>query len=128
MPQTTTLILFPETAYVNPGNSAPYTLTGNSQPAASYYLGNKDLQTINYKMSNCVCNLVFEATLATNPTSTDWFKVGQVTANANATPNSEPQLASNACAYMNIDGNFVYIRAKIEDFNNGVVQFVKVSY
>lgn len=49
MSQTTTLILLPETTYVNPGNSSPYTVTGNSYPAAAYYLGNKDLQTVNMK-------------------------------------------------------------------------------
>lgn len=128
MPQTTTLILLSENAYVNPGNSAPYTITGNSQPAASYYLGNKDLQTVNYKVTNCVGNIVIEATLASNPTNNDWFKVAEVEANANATPNSIPQIASNASSYLNIEGNFVYMRAKIEDFQNGVVQYVKLSY
>ena len=44
MSQTTTLILLPQTSYLNPGNGAPYTVTGNSQPAAAYYLGNKDLR------------------------------------------------------------------------------------
>ncbi len=128
MPQTTTLILLSENAYVNPGNSAPYTITGNSQPAASYYLGNKDLQTVNYKVTNCVGNIVIEATLASNPTNNDWFKVAEVVANANASPNSIPQIASNASSYLNIEGNFVYMRAKIEDFQNGVVQYVKLSY
>ena len=31
-------------------------------------------------------------------------------------------------AYTNIDGNFVYMRAKVVDFNGGVVNFVKLSY
>lgn len=129
MSQATTLVLLPQTAYLNPGNGAPYTVTSNSQPAAAYYLGNQDLQTINYKFTNVTGNLVIEATLAVNPTNNDWFKVGNtVVANANAAANSAPQIASNASAYTNIEGNFVYIRAKIEDFAGGVVQFVKVSY
>ena len=28
----------------------------------------------------------------------------------------------------NITGNFVYMRAKIKDFANGVVQYVKLTY
>jgi hypothetical protein len=128
MSSTTTLILLPETSYLNPGNGASYTVTGNSQPAASYYLGNRDLQTINTKLSNCTGNIVVEATLATNPNNNDWFKVYELEANANATSNSAPQLASNVSAYTNIEGNFVYIRAKIEDFQGGTVQFIKVSY
>lgn len=128
MSQTTTLILLPETTYVNPGNSSPYTVTGNSYPAAAYYLGNKDLQTVNMKVTNCTGNIVIEASLATTPNSNDWFQVHKLVANANATPNSAPQLASNASVYTNINGNFVFMRAKIENFQGGTVQFVKLSY
>ncbi len=120
--------MLPETSYVNPGNGAPYTVTGNTYPAAAYYLGNRDLQTVNMKLTNCTGNIVIEASLATTPTSTDWFKVYLLEANANATPNSIPQIASNAATYTNIEGNFVYLRAKIEDFNGGTVNYVKLSY
>jgi len=128
MAQSTTLILLPETAYVNPGNGAPYTVTGNSQPAAAYYLGNRDLQTVNYKLSNVTGNIVIEASLATTPTSTDWFQVFNLEANANASSNTAPQIASNTASYTNIEGNFVYLRAKVEDFVGGTVEYVKLSY
>ena len=128
MSQATTLILLPEISYVNPGNGAPYTVTGNSQPAAAYYLGNRDLQTVNVKLTNVTGNIVLEASLASTPTSTEWLRVYELEANANATANSAPQLASNASIYTNIEGNFVYMRAKVEDFVGGTVQFVKLSY
>jgi hypothetical protein len=128
MSQTTTLIMLPQTTYLNPGNSAPYTVTGNSQPAAAYYLGNQDLQTVNIKVTNCTGNIVLEASLATNPTSNDWFKVYQLEANANAVANTAPQIASNASVYTNVQGNFVFMRAKVEDFQGGTVQFVKLTY
>ena len=128
MTQSTTLILLPETAYVNPGNGAPYTVTGNSQPAAAYYLGNRDLQTVNYKLSNVTGNIVIEASLATTPASTDWFQVFNLEANANASSNTAPQIASNTASYTNIEGNFVYLRAKVEDFVGGTVEYVKLSY
>ena len=128
MSQTTTLILLPQTAYVNPGNGAPYTVTGNSQPAAAYYLGNKDLQTVNISLTNCTGNITIEASLATTPGSGDWFKVYELEANANAAANSAPEIASNAAMYTNVNGNFVYIRAKVVDFQGGLVNFVKLSY
>lgn len=128
MSQTTTLILLPQTTYLNPGNGAPYTVTGNSQPAAAYYLGNKDLQTVNINATQLTGNIVIEATLASTPGSTDWFKVYELEANASAPANSAPQLASNASVYTNVEGNFVYLRAKIVDFNNGGVNFIKLSY
>lgn len=128
MSQTTTLILLPQTTYLNPGNSAPYTVTGNSNPAAAYYLGNQDLQTVNIKLTNCTGNIVLEASLATTPASNDWFKVYELEANANAVANSAPQIASNASVYTNVQGNFVFMRAKVEDFQGGTVQFVKLTY
>lgn len=128
MSQTTTLILLPETSYQNPGNAMPYTITGNTFPAAAYYLGNKDLQTVNVKLTQVVGNIVVEASLATQPTTSDWFKVYELEANTNAPANSASQLASNASVYTNVEGNFVYMRAKIEGFQNGTVQFVKLSY
>lgn len=128
MSQTTTLILLPQTSYLNPGNGAPYTVTGNSQPAAAYYLGNRDLQTVNINLTNCTGNITIEASLATTPTSTDWFKVYELEANANAASNSAPQIASNASVYTNVNGNFVYMRARVVDFQGGLVNFVKLSY
>ena len=128
MSQTTTLILLPQTTYVNPGNGSPYTVTGNSQPAAAYYLGNKDLQPVNISLTNCTGNITIEASLATTPGSNDWFKVYELEANANAAANSAPEIASNAAMYTNVNGNFVYIRAKVKDFQGGLVNFVKLSY
>lgn len=129
MSQATTLILLPETAYNSgntPGNA--YTVTGTYQPAAAYYLGNRDLQTVNMKLTNVTGNIVIEASLATTPTEQDWFRVYRLVANANATTNSAAQLASTSSTYSNIEGNFVYMRAKVENFLGGTVQYVKLSY
>jgi len=126
--QATTLILLPETTYHNPGNGAPYTVTGNSQPAAAYYLGNKDLQTVNIQLNQVTGNIVIQASLATNPSDTDWFDVYKLVANANAPANTATHIASNAATYTNIQGNFVYMRAQVQDFAYGTVQFIKLSY
>ena len=129
MSQSTTLIMLPQTAYVNPGNGAPYTVTGNSQPAAAYYLGNRDLQTVNISLTDVTGNIVIQASLATSPSvEADWFKVYELEANANAASNSAPLANSNASIYTNVVGNFVYMRAKVTDFKGGAVNFVKLSY
>ena len=122
MSQTTTIILLPQTAYDGGGNSNVYTVTGSSQPAAAYYIGNRDLQTVNVKLSNVTGNIVIEASLATTPATGDWFKVYELQANNSSNVNS------NASIYTNITGNFVYLRAKVEGFANGIVNFVKLSY
>lgn len=128
MSQSTILVLLPETAYNGGGTANIYTVIGNAQPAASYYLGNKDLQTVNLKLSNVTGNIVIEASLNSNTSSAEWFNVFTLEANANAASNTAPKIASNTSMYTNIVGNFVYIRAKVVDFAGGVVQFVKVSY
>jgi hypothetical protein len=79
-------------------------------------------------LTNCTGNITIEASLATSPSDGDWFKVYELEANANAASDSPPQIASNASVYTNIDGNFVYMRAKVVDFNGGLVNFVKLSY
>jgi hypothetical protein len=122
MSQSTTLILLPQTVYNGGGTANIYTVTGNAQPAAAYYLGNQDLQTISYGFTNVTGTLEIEATLASNPTSNDWFKVYKVVANNDSNTNS------TLSAYQNITGNFVYIRARLKDFSSGVIQFVKLTY
>jgi hypothetical protein len=122
MSQTSTLILLPQTTYDGGGTANVYTVTGNTQPAAAYYLGNQDLQTITYSFTNVTGNLEIEATLATDPGSGDWFKVYELEADNNSNTNS------TLTSYQNITGNFVYIRAKVADFANGVVQYVKITY
>lgn len=128
MSQSTILILLPQTTYDGGGTAEIYTVTGNAQPAAGYYLGNQDLQTVNIKLTNCVGNIVIEATLNSNSANAEWFKVYELVANANSGGGGEPYVSSNACVYTNIEGNFVYLRAKIVDFAGGVVNFVKLSY
>ena len=127
MSQATTLILLSETAYQNPGNSAPYTVIGDGRPAAAYYLGNRDLQTVNFSLNQVTGNIVIEASLATNPSNGDWFEVYMLEANANADANTAPKLASNATMYTNIEGNFVFMRAKVENFAAGTVEYVKIG-
>ena len=121
MSQTTTLILLSQTAWdpsVDSGNA--YTVVGDEQPAASYIITPRALQTVNINLADVNGNIIIQATLATTPTETDWFKVYELVADSNAN--------SNASTYTNIEGSYVYMRAKVEDFSQGVVNFVKLSY
>lgn len=119
MSQTTTLILLPQTTY---SGFTPYTVTGNAQPAAAYYLGNRDLQTVAMKLTAATGNIVIQTTLATTPVEADWFDVYTLEANNVANTNATGSF------FTNITGNFVHMRAKVVDFANGVVDYVKVSY
>jgi hypothetical protein len=129
MSQTTTLVLLPQTTWNgNISNVPVYNVVGDKQPAASYYLANKDLQTVNINLAGVTGNIFIQATLATLPSDTDWFNVYELEANASAPANSAANIAAYVNEAVNINGSFVWMRAKVEDFASGVVQFVKVSY
>lgn len=117
MAQSSTLILLPQTVYNGGGTANVYTVTGEKYPAAAYYLGNKNLQTITYSFTNVTGTMEVEATLSDNPGEGDWFKVYELAVDS-----------ETVVSYQNITGNFVYIRAKIKDFSNGTVQYIKITY
>ena len=77
MSQTTTLILLPQTTWG--GNYYPqitsYDVIGVKRPAASYYLGNKDLQTVNINLAGVTGNIFIQATLETDTSEIDWLNV-----------------------------------------------------
>ena len=115
MAQTTTLQLLPQTVY-NVNNTV---ITGTAQKAAGYYLGNRNLQTVTWDFTTVNCIMFIEASLASNPTSdSDWFEVFRVDTGGISTERR----------FQNIEGNFTWIRCKINPLSQGVIQSVKVSY
>jgi hypothetical protein len=131
MSQTTTLVLLPQTAY-NFTATSPYNVTGNAVAGASYYLSCKCLQTFNVNTTNFTGNLSIQASLATTPgntySSTDWFELYRVEADYSALAGTPQQIASNTNVGVNINGNYVWLRATIENLAAGTVNWVKVSY
>lgn len=131
MSQTTTLVLLPQTAY-NFTATSPYNVTGNAVAGASYYLSCKCLQTFNINTTNFTGNLSIQASLATTPgntySSTDWFELYRVEADYSALAGTPQQIASNTNVGVNINGNYVWLRATIENLAAGTVNWVKVSY
>ena len=113
MSQATTLTLLPQTPYTAPTTA----ITGAKQPAAAYYLGNKNLQTLTWTLAEVSATITVQATLAENPIGTDWFDVFSITAETLSETN-----------YENIRGNFVWIRAVVANFSTGIIQSVKISY
>lgn len=112
MSQATTLILLSQTPFGLGPN-----IIGEKQPAASYYLGKSDLQTLTWNLTNVSATIVVQASLSENPNNNDWFNVYTLS------PSSTTELG-----FYNLSGNFVWLRVNITNFTNGVIQSVKVSY
>lgn len=144
MAQGTTLILLPETSYVNPGDSSTYTVSGDANPAAAYYIGTKNLQTVNIRLTGVIGDVFIQATLADEPTENDWFDVyGVLGGNEGYTASTtvftsytqpfvtsltEGSNVSTTSAFANISGSFVYMRASVRNFQAGIINYIKLSY
>jgi hypothetical protein len=116
MSQATTQILLPRTSYTGVS-----TITGTPVPAASYYLSSQNLQTLTWNLVLFLGIIKVQATLVDAPTEDDWFTVYTI-------DSATIPVALTQVSYYNIQGNFVWMRAKIEQFVAGDILNVKVSY
>lgn len=113
MSQPVTITLVAQT----PSTGQNTLITSDKYPAAGYYLSKKDFQTFTWNLTSVTGILTFQATLAEDPGADDWFVVHTVNASS-STQNS----------YVNITGNFVWVRAVVNNFSHGTIQHIKVSY
>jgi hypothetical protein len=87
--------------------------------ANGYYGYSDGLQTVSYKLTNFVGTIGVQATLATNPTSDDWFDVPNTQIGDGETP-------VTTSTYSNFIGSFVWIRIAVTNFTAGTIN--KVLY
>lgn len=121
--KTTTVQLLPTTTNGTPSGNYDGSSTdwnGVQQAAANYYGGIGGLQTVAFYLLNFQGDIKIQATLDTDPVSDDnWFDVYQF--DSNSAPISEN-------FSVNIDGNFTWLRARVEDFAAGTITKLTASY
>ena len=121
--KTTTLQLLPTTTYGTPSGTYDGSSTdfnGDPQKAADYYGGFGDLQTVAFYLSEFQGRIRIQATLIAEPVAdTDWFQVEDYDGRSQANTENFSR---------NITGNFVWIRARVEDFEAGTISKVMLSY
>jgi hypothetical protein len=121
--KTTTLQLLPTTTYGTPsgnydGSSGDW--SGENQQAANYYGGFGDLQTVAFFLNGFQGRIRVEASLETLPVAdSEWFLV------YNFDTTSEPTTNNFS---VNINGNFTWMRANVEDFSQGTITKLMLSY
>lgn len=91
----------------------------NAVPAANYYAGNGSIQTIFYNLSGFVGIITIEATLNDLPEQAQWFEISERGDGIN------PDTGFTSAT---VTGNFSWIRARVEDFDAGIIQSVTVVY
>ena len=114
--KTQDLVLIPETEY----DGSTSDITGDRQKAASYYPTGTGLQSVLFDVNDFVGVITIQATLDSDPTAdAEWFDVYTFPDDSSATT----AILSHA-----VTGNFTWMRVRFEDFSQGTIQFVTISY
>ena len=117
----TTATLLPTTVYgTASGNydGSSQEFTGNSIPAANYYNGQGNLQTIAYNVSGFQGIISIQATLQDNPDQSAWFEIDSFGDGSTIITEYHP---------VSVTGNFAHLRAHVAQFDAGTIA-VTASY
>ena len=88
-------------------------------PAANYYRGRGGLQTVLIQTTEFEGTIVIEATLDSLTDTATWFSTYEYSSGSSPRTDIHPA---------NILGNFVWLRARVEDFAAGTINSITVSY
>jgi hypothetical protein len=91
----------------------------NAVPAANYYAGNGSIQTIFYNLTGFVGVITIQATLNDLPEQAKWIDISE---------RGDGSTADFGITTSTVTGNFSWIRARVEEFDAGIIQAVTVSY
>jgi hypothetical protein len=88
-------------------------------PAANYYGGQGNLQTITYRVTGFSGRIIMQASLNDLVDQAHWFDIDTYDRSDEIITDYHP---------VNITGNFTWLRARVELFEAGEIQFITVSY
>ena len=118
----TTITLLPTTTHGVPSgnyNGTSPDFNSDASPAANYYAGQSNLQTIAYTVVNFLGNVTVQATLQNDAPGASWFDIDNYTSGNVVIPSDYHTVS--------VVGNFSYLRVEVRDFNSGNVT-VATSY
>lgn len=121
MSATSTTLIATTTYGAPSGNydGSSTTFSSDASKGDGYYGFTDGLHTVAYFPNAFTGTIKMQGTLATNPTSTDWFDIDGTTTGALTT-------SSTAVTY-NFTGNFVYVRATVTGFTAGTITKVQLN-
>jgi hypothetical protein len=118
------------TAVVYPNNTnTTQVYVSNPLQGDGYFSGADGLHTIQYVMSDdFIGTVTMQATLATAPTSTDWFNVIDTTSQYTVlTNNNASGITTNMVDTYNFTGNFVWVQCVVT-IDHGSVFLVQYNH
>ena len=88
--------------------------------AADYYRGRgSSTQTVTFSLDQFQGRIILEATLDTEPTDAAWFETFRI---------GDPETPLTDYHPETILGNFVWVRARVELFESGTINYVNITY
>lgn len=125
MAQSTVITLLPTT---NHAGTNAINLIGTRHPGAAYNLASRSLQTVIWNVGSntrgiaptyFVGDITVQASLVTEPGVFDWFDVQSLPIT---------QTPAGQSGYVNLSGNYVWIRVLVTNWTDGAIQSITLSY
>jgi hypothetical protein len=91
----------------------------NAVPAANYYAGNGNIQTLFYNVSGFVGIITIQATLNDLPEQAHWFDISE---------RGDGSTPDTGYTSSTVTGNFSWLRAKVSSFDGGTITAVTGVY
>ncbi len=113
--------------YPNTGTTALTYITDKIK--GDGYYGNSDgFHTAQLKLNTFVGKVEIQGTLASDPTSNDWFNMLLTPTVGSNTTTVVHTVSTSSITMFNFTGNIVWIRGKISDFIQGTVESIKINH
>lgn len=123
---TTTVTLIPYTEHGVPSGNydgSSLEFIGDTQKAANYYQGRGGSQTIRWTLTGAVAEITIQATLDPDPLTARWFELASY-----GDASSGDSTVYTDTHYQTIRGNFTWLRAQVENFQDGIIEVVSATY
>ena len=121
--KTTDLVLIPQTIHGIPSGNydgSSLNFDGTRQKAADYYVGKSGTQSVLFSVDDFVGDVIIQGTLDADPVADDqWFDIYEFPDDSSAT---------TATISHTIKGNFTWLRARVENFTDGTINSVTLTY
>ena len=105
------------------GGGDTETVTGEKYKGDGFYSRSDGFHTVQYTVTGFIGTVKIQATLATNPASTDWFDVSGTSHTSTATLTNN----SDGSFLYNFTGNYVWVRAVVT-YTAGTINSILLNH
>tara|TARA_B100001287_G_scaffold254069_1_gene237217 strand:- start:3888 stop:4247 length:360 start_codon:yes stop_codon:yes gene_type:complete len=112
------------TQNVHPGDSTTETITGEKYRGDGYYGRSDGFHTVQYNISGFIGKIDIQATLAVEPTESDYFTISDT-----ALVSADDSSGYNTGAFIyNFTGNYVWVRAYVTEWTDGDISSIQLNH